>query len=92
MEKLRLMRSDRRRSARVTIEDLNLDREAVTKMLTKDLKMRKISRKMVSTILIHEQKQQMKLGTTYKQNVKVCNAKQKVHQNQDQCNDHRSKP
>lgn len=89
------MRSDRRRSARVTIKDLNLDRGAVTKMLTKDLKMRKISRKMVSTILIHEQKQQMKLGasrTTHKQNVKVCNVKQKVHQDQDQCNDHRSKP
>jgi ribosome maturation factor RimP len=53
----KLVRSDRRLSARMTAEELNLARETVRKILTEDLGMGKVSAKMVSRILSDDQKQ-----------------------------------
>jgi len=52
-----LVRSDRRLGVRIIAEELNINRETVRQIVTKDLGMRKISAKMVPRILTHDQKQ-----------------------------------
>ena len=51
-----LVRSDRRLGVRVIVEELNMNRETVQQIVKEDLGMRKISTKMVSRILTHDQK------------------------------------
>ena len=51
------VRSDRRLSVRVIAEELNMSRETVRQVVKEDFGMRKISTKMVSRILTHDQKQ-----------------------------------
>jgi ribosome-binding protein aMBF1 (putative translation factor) len=47
----KLARSDRRLSVQMMAQELNLDRETVTKILTEDLGMRKVLAKVVPRIL-----------------------------------------
>ena len=51
-----LVLSDRRLGVRVIAEELNMNREPVRQIVTEDLGLRKISTKMVSRILTHDQK------------------------------------
>ena len=51
------MRSDRRLGVAVIAEELNMNRETVRQIVKEDLGMRKISAKMVSRILTHDQEQ-----------------------------------
>jgi len=51
-----LVRSDRRVGLRVTVEELNMNRETVRQIVKEDLGMRKISAKMVPRILTPDQK------------------------------------
>ena len=52
-----IVRENRRLTVRSTAEQVNIDRETVRKILTKDLDMRKVCAKMVPTELTEEQKQ-----------------------------------
>ena len=52
-----LVRSDRRLGVRVIAEKLNMNRETVRQIVKEDLRMRKISAKMMPRILTHDQKQ-----------------------------------
>jgi len=51
-----LVRSDRRLGVRVIAEELNMSRETVRQIVKEDLRIRKISVKMVPLILTHDQK------------------------------------
>ena len=51
-----LVRSDRSVGVRVTAEEMNMNREMVRQIVKEDLRMRKISAKMVPRILTHNQK------------------------------------
>ena len=52
-----LVRSDRRLGLRVIAEELNMNRETVLQIVKEDLRVRKISAKMVPRILTQDQKQ-----------------------------------
>ena len=51
-----LVGSDRRLGVRVIAEELNMNRETVPQIVKEDLGVRKISAKMVTRILTHDQK------------------------------------
>jgi len=51
------VRENRRLAVRSIVEQANIDRETVRKILTEDLDMRKVSAKMVPKELTEEQKQ-----------------------------------
>jgi len=52
-----IMRENRRLTVRCKVEQVNIDRETVTKILSEDLDMRKVCAKMVPKELTKEQKQ-----------------------------------
>jgi len=52
-----IVRENRRLAVRSIVEQANIDRETVRKILTEDLDMRKVSAKMVPKELTEEQKQ-----------------------------------
>ena len=52
-----LVRSDRRLHVRVIAEEVNMNSETVRQIVKEDLRMRKISPKMIPRILTHDQKQ-----------------------------------
>ena len=54
---VKLLRENRRLTLRSIVEQVNIDRETVRKILTADLDMRKVCAKMVPKELTEEQKQ-----------------------------------